>query len=84
MRYEILNIDPPEEIRKAMEYEVEAERVKRQEILLSEAKKIAKVNWLLSRLMRRRDLGSLILARLRVSHRGLRSLPPNKKKQTLC
>jgi regulator of protease activity HflC (stomatin/prohibitin superfamily) len=43
LRYEILGINPPENIRTAMEYEVEAERIKRQEILLSEAKKIAKV-----------------------------------------
>lgn len=43
LRYEILGIDPPEDIRKAMEFEVEAERIKRQQILISEAKKIAKV-----------------------------------------
>jgi len=43
LRYEILGIDPPEDIRKAMEFEVEAERIKRQKVLISEAKKIAKV-----------------------------------------
>ena len=43
LRYEILNIEPPEDIRRSMEYEVEAERTKRREILLAEAKRISQV-----------------------------------------
>jgi len=38
LRYEILNIDPPIEIKQSMQYEAEAERLKRREILISEGK----------------------------------------------
>jgi len=44
LRYEILNIDPPEDIKKSMQAEAEAERLKRRDILLSEAKKISEIN----------------------------------------
>lgn len=44
MRYEILNIEPPEDIKKSMQSEAEAERLKRKDILLSEAKRISQVN----------------------------------------
>jgi regulator of protease activity HflC (stomatin/prohibitin superfamily) len=44
LRYEILNIDPPEDIKKSMQSEAEAERLKRKDILLSEAKKISEIN----------------------------------------
>jgi len=44
LRYEILNIDPPDDIKRSMQSEAEAERLKRKDILLSEAKKIAEVN----------------------------------------
>jgi regulator of protease activity HflC (stomatin/prohibitin superfamily) len=50
-----LNIDPPEDIKRSMEYEVEAERTKRRDILLAEAKKIAQVFRNLSRLMLKLD-----------------------------
>lgn len=33
---EILQIDPPEEIKKSMQYEAEAERLKRRDVLKSE------------------------------------------------
>jgi len=38
-RYEILTIDPPNEIKLSMQYEAEAERIKRRDILISEGKK---------------------------------------------
>jgi regulator of protease activity HflC (stomatin/prohibitin superfamily) len=38
MRYEILSIDPPKEIKLSMQYEAEAERLKRREVLISEGK----------------------------------------------
>ncbi len=44
LRYEILNIDPPESVKKSMQSVVEAERTKRREIIESEAKQIAKIN----------------------------------------
>jgi len=44
LRYEILNIDPPDDIKRSMQAEAEAERLKRRDILLSEAKKIAEIN----------------------------------------
>lgn len=44
IRYEILSIDPPNEVRKSMTYEAEAERLRRRDIKLSQAKKIAKIN----------------------------------------
>eukprot|EP01017_Pseudomicrothorax_dubius_P035217 TRINITY_DN48_c0_g8_i1.p2 TRINITY_DN48_c0_g8~~TRINITY_DN48_c0_g8_i1.p2 ORF type:complete len:351 (-),score=90.25 TRINITY_DN48_c0_g8_i1:1772-2824(-) len=44
LRYEILNIEPPEEIKKSMQYEAEAERVKRREVLISEGKMTAEIN----------------------------------------
>ena len=44
LRYEILNIDPPEDIKRSMQSEAEAERLKRKDILLSEAKKISEIN----------------------------------------
>ena len=44
LRYEILNIDPPEDIRRSMQSEAEAERLKRKDILLSEAKKASEIN----------------------------------------
>lgn len=44
MRYEIRDISPPANIRKAMELQAEAERQKRAEILSSEGKKQAEIN----------------------------------------
>ena len=44
LRYEILNIEPPEEIKKSMQYEAEAERLKRRDILLSEGKMMSEIN----------------------------------------
>jgi len=44
IRYEILSIDPPSEVRKSMTYEAEAERLRRRDIKLSQAKKISKIN----------------------------------------
>ncbi len=38
-RYEILSIEPPDEIKISMQYEAEAERNKRRDILISEGKK---------------------------------------------
>lgn len=35
---EILSLDPPEEIKKSMQKQIEAERTKRKDILLSEGK----------------------------------------------
>ena len=43
-RYEILNIDPPEDIKLSMQYQAEAERLKRRDILISEGKKQADIN----------------------------------------
>lgn len=43
-RYEVLNIEPPEQIKISMQYEAEAERLKRKDILLSEGQKISKIN----------------------------------------
>ncbi|MDH5636894.1 MAG: paraslipin [Nitrospinota bacterium] len=44
MRYEIKDITPPDNVRKAMELQVAAERQKRAEILDSEGKKQAQIN----------------------------------------
>ncbi len=44
LRCEILNIDPPDEIKKSMQYEAEAERLKRRELLISEGKQMAEIN----------------------------------------
>ena len=43
-RYEIKNIEPPQTIREAMEKQMRAERVKREQIALSEGEKQAKIN----------------------------------------
>ena len=43
-RYEIKNIEPPQTIREAMEKQMRAERVKREQIALSEGDKQAKIN----------------------------------------
>lgn len=43
-RYEILKIEPPIEVRKSMQLQAEAERVRRKDIILSEAKKISDIN----------------------------------------
>ena len=43
-RYEVLKIEPPYEIKKSMQYEAEAERLKRKDIILSEALKISEIN----------------------------------------
>lgn len=43
-RYEILKIEPPSEVRRSMQLQAEAERVKRKEIILSEAKKFSDIN----------------------------------------
>jgi regulator of protease activity HflC (stomatin/prohibitin superfamily) len=43
-RYEILSIEPPDEIKISMQYEAEAERNKRRDILISEGKKQADIN----------------------------------------
>lgn len=43
-RYEILKIDPPVEVRKSMQLQAEAERVRRKDIILSEAKKMSAIN----------------------------------------
>ena len=42
-RYEILRIEPPKTIKRKMQLEAEAERLKRKEIILSEADKLSKV-----------------------------------------
>ena len=43
-RYEILKIDPPVEVRKSMQLQAEAERVRRKDIILSEAKKMSAIS----------------------------------------
>ena len=43
-RYEVLKIEPPVEIRKSMQLEAEAERLKRRDIILSEASKMSDMN----------------------------------------
>lgn len=43
-RYEILKIEPPAEIRRSMQLQAEAERMRRKEIILSEAKKFSDIN----------------------------------------
>ena len=43
-RYEIKNIEPPQTIREAMEKQMRAERVKREQIAISEGDKQAKIN----------------------------------------
>jgi regulator of protease activity HflC (stomatin/prohibitin superfamily) len=43
-RYEIKNIEPPQTIREAMEKQMRAERVKREQIALSEGDKQARIN----------------------------------------
>lgn len=44
MRYEIKEIKPPDEIKRAMELQAESERIKRSKILNSEGERDAKVN----------------------------------------
>ncbi|KRW99384.1 hypothetical protein PPERSA_02496 [Pseudocohnilembus persalinus] len=44
LRYEILNIEPPNEIKVSMQFEAEAERLKRREILISEGQQISQIN----------------------------------------
>lgn len=43
-RYEILRIDPPAEVKKSMQLQAEAERTRRKDIILSEAKKLSDIN----------------------------------------
>ena len=43
-RYEILKIEPPSEVRRSMQLQAEAERIKRKDIILSEAKKLSNIN----------------------------------------
>lgn len=43
-RYEILRIEPPAEVRRSMQLQAEAERVRRKDIILSEAKKFSEIN----------------------------------------
>lgn len=43
-RYEILRIEPTPDIKRSMQLEAESERLKRKEIILSEASKIANIN----------------------------------------
>jgi SPFH domain / Band 7 family len=43
-RYEILKIEPPVEVKKSMQLQAEAERVRRKDIILSEAKKLSDIN----------------------------------------
>lgn len=43
-RYEILKIEPPNEVRKSMQLQAEAERTRRKDIILSEARKISDIN----------------------------------------
>ncbi|KAL4497002.1 hypothetical protein ABPG72_002158 [Tetrahymena utriculariae] len=44
LRYEILQIDPPNEIKQSMQYEAEAERLKRREVVISEGKQQSEIN----------------------------------------
>ncbi|EGR31845.1 stomatin family protein, putative [Ichthyophthirius multifiliis] len=44
LRYEILQIDPPQEIKNSMQLEAEAERLKRREIVISEGQQISEIN----------------------------------------
>ncbi len=43
-RYEILRIEPPHEVKKSMQLQAEAERTRRKDIILSEAKKFSEIN----------------------------------------
>lgn len=43
-RYEILRIEPPLEVKKSMQLQAEAERTRRKDIILSEAKKFSEIN----------------------------------------
>lgn len=43
-RYEILKIEPPREVRQSMQLQAEAERIRRKDIILSEAQKISDIN----------------------------------------
>lgn len=43
-RYEILRIEPPLEVRKSMQLQAEAERIRRKDVILSEAKRISDIN----------------------------------------
>lgn len=43
-RYEILRIEPPQEVKKSMQLQAEAERTRRKDIILSEAKKFSEIN----------------------------------------
>ena len=43
-RYEVLSIEPPADIKRSMQLEAEAERLKRKEIILSEAKRASNIN----------------------------------------
>jgi len=44
LRYEILTIDPPEEIKLSMQKQAEAERLKRRDVLISEGKQMSEIN----------------------------------------
>ena len=43
-RYEILRIEPPKEVRRTMQLQSEAERIRRKDIIISEAMKAAEIN----------------------------------------
>src|SRR3990167_9498195 len=43
-RYEILKIEPPKEVRRTMQLQSEAERIRRKDIIISEAMKAAEIN----------------------------------------
>lgn len=43
-RYEILRIEPPTEVRRAMQLQAEAERTRRKDVILSEAKRVSDIN----------------------------------------
>ena len=43
-RYEVLSIEPPADIKRSMQLEAEAERLKRKDIILSEAKRQSNIN----------------------------------------
>ena len=45
MRYEIKDIKPPEQIKRAMELQSESERVKRSKILISEGERQSMINF---------------------------------------
>lgn len=43
-RYEVLRIEPTPDIKRSMQLEAESERLKRKEVILSEASKLANIN----------------------------------------